>query len=303
MKLSVTYLHTILKYGYPPKLEDDYQTIQNIQKLGFHYLEMDGIGPKHMEQIGLHRKELKKHLDDNGIHVHNFCCVDPDLVNMDENIRRLACDRFIRTAELGIFLGTETLHLASYAPPLICHDKALYQLNQKYSFDSRFGTSVPEGFNWHQVWEVLVESCQYAASIAKQFGCTVIMEPRVGEIICSADSMIRLIQDVGEENFKANFDTAHFSAQRENPVLALAKLEGMYANIHLADNNPVNAAHLPLGRGTIDWPVFLKVLAEQNYDGYLGLDLDCPDSLDKDLLESVAFIENLASKLEISIQK
>ena len=41
------------------------------------------------------------------------------------------------------------------------------------------------------------------------------MEPRVGEVICSVDSMIRLLDDVNSDYFKANFDTGHFSAQRE----------------------------------------------------------------------------------------
>jgi sugar phosphate isomerase/epimerase len=93
------------------------------------------------------------------------------------------------------------------------------------------------------------------------------------ETICSVDSMIRLINDVSMDNFKANFDTGHFSAQRENVPLALAKLRGMYANLHVSDNDPASTDHLASGDGVIDWSEFFRLLKVQGYDGYLALDL------------------------------
>ena len=35
MKLSVTYLVTILKYGYPPKPADDIRSLEYLNRLGF----------------------------------------------------------------------------------------------------------------------------------------------------------------------------------------------------------------------------------------------------------------------------
>src|SRR5690242_8274686 len=72
---------------------------------------------------------------------------------------------------------------------------------------------------------------------------------------------------------KANFDTGHFSAQRENVVLALAKLKGHFANVHAADNHPSNSEHIPIGEGCIDWREFLLTLHVMGYNGYFGLDL------------------------------
>ena len=51
MKLGVTYLITILKCGYPPKPEDDLKTLEYLNKLGFHYLEMEGLGREHGERL------------------------------------------------------------------------------------------------------------------------------------------------------------------------------------------------------------------------------------------------------------
>lgn len=84
----------------------------------------------------------------------------------------------------------------------------------------------------------MVESCQYTADISKEHGKTIIMESRARKIICSPNSLLRLIEDAGCDNFKTNFGMAHFSALRENVSQALMKLDGQYANIHIADNDP-----------------------------------------------------------------
>lgn len=302
MRISITYLYTIFRYGYPPRIEDDFKALAEIEQMGFHFLEMEGLGAEHARAVWNRRKDLKKCLDDHGIHVHNFCSVDPDLVSLDDARRRRAYDRFAQMAELGVDLGTETLHLASYAPPVEYIGQAPYQLGGTYKFGDTFRTRIPDGFSWPRVWEVLVESCRRCAQIAQQYQRTIIMEPRVGEVICSVDSQLRLIEDVGAANFKANFDTGHYSAQRENVVLALMKLQGHFANIHVSDNDPVNTNHLPPGEGTIDWGEFFRVLKLQGYNGYLGLDLGQRASLVDDLKKSVAFLQQAAGRHGLELE-
>ncbi len=301
MKIGVTYLYTIFKYGYPPNPIDDIKAISDIEKMGFHYLEMEGLGKEHSERIWENRAEFRKCLENHNIHIHNFCVVDPELVSLDNGKRKAAYERFKRTAELGVYLGTETLHLASYAPPVNYTGKSPYQLNTDYSFNGAFKIHISDSFSWDNVWGVLVESCQYTSEIAGQYKRTIIMEPRVGEIICSVDSMIRLINDVKMHNFKANFDTAHFSAQRENVPLALKKLEGKFANIHIADNNPSNTNHVAIGTGAIDWHEFFRILKTMNYNGYLGLDLGGSDTIENDYKASLVYIQKIAKNLDIEI--
>ena len=119
-------------------------------------------------------------------------------------------------AQIGCELGTETLHLASYTPPIQYLGRAPYQLDGgEYEFGSVSRIHIPDGFEWQQVWDTVVESTRECAEYAETLGKTVIMEPRVGEVICSVDSMIRLLDDVDCVALKANFDTGHFSAQRD----------------------------------------------------------------------------------------
>lgn len=286
MKISITYLYSIFRYGYPPTIEDDFRALAEIEEMGFHYLEMEGLGAEKTEEVWQHRHELYKQLEAHNIHIHNFCAVDPDLVSLDDAKRHAAYARFRRTVELGVFLKAETLHIASYAPPVEYLDQSPYQIGEDYAFADRFRLHIPKNFSWQRVWDTVVDSCRFTASVAAEHGRIIIMEPRVGEIVCSVDSLLRLIADVDMPNFKANFDTGHFSAQRENIPLALTKLEGQFANIHVSDNDPRDTNHLPIGDGTIDWQEFFRVLKSQNYTGYLGLDLGGNETIEDDLRNS-----------------
>jgi sugar phosphate isomerase/epimerase len=304
MRISMSYLYVIFKYGYPHRLKDVLKALPEIRKMGFRYLEMEGLGAPLLRSLYKSRNLLVKVLGDSGLHVHNFCVVNPDLVSLDPAKRSRALDLFKSAAEIGALLEAETLHLASYAPPVRYLDAKPYQLGAKtgYKFADHTRVVIPKGFAWNSVWEALVKSCQACAEVAAQHGKTVLMEPRIGETICSVDSLLRLIEQVGRDNFKANFDTGHFCAQRENVVLALAKLQGQFANIHLADNDPKSANHLPIGKGIIDWPEFFRVLKTMNYKGYLGLDLGMSKTLPQDYRRSVEHITAIASKLNVPIE-
>lgn len=304
MRVSVTYLYTIFRYGYPHSVEDTFASLQELHKLGFHFLEMEGLEPRHLRSLYNRRKALLKLLEDSDLHVHNFCVVDPDLVTLDIGRRNQALESFKMGAELADTLGCDTLHIASYPPPVRYLDGAPYRLDRKagYRFADHPRIRIPDGLDWNLVWCALVESCQVCADIAAQHGKTLLMEPRVGEVAASVDSLLRLMEHVGRPNFKANFDTAHFCAQRENVCLALVKLRGRFANIHVADNDPVNTEHVPIGEGIIDWNEFFRLLKLMNYDGYLGLDFGKRRSPVPAYRRSIAYMQAIASKLNLRLE-
>ncbi|MCX6624953.1 MAG: sugar phosphate isomerase/epimerase [Acidobacteria bacterium] len=304
MRISITYLYTILRYGYPHGVEATIDGIRHMREAGFRFVELEGLGSEHLNSVYQQRERLLQTLAETGVHVHNFCVVLPDLVSLDEERQRRAMEEFRLGAEVAHLLGTETLHLASCAPPVEYLDEKPYALGADggYQFAGIPRLHLPPGFDWSAVWQALVRSCRYCADVAAERGRTVIMEPRVGEVICSPDSMLRLIEHVGRPNFKANFDTGHFSAQRENVVLALAKLEGHFANIHISDNIPMNTDHLPVGDGSIDWEEFFRVLQRMNYTGYLGIDLGLGEGLLEGYRKSVARIREITGSLGIPLE-
>jgi sugar phosphate isomerase/epimerase len=304
MKISMSYIYVIFRYGYPHKLKDLLKALPEIRALGFRYLEMEGLGRDLLTSLYENRNTLTTALRDAGLHVHNFCVVDPDLVSLNPAKRDRAIDLFKVGAEIGDLLQAETLHLASYAPPVQYLEAKPYQLGQNggYKFADHHRIRVPNRFDWNEVWSAVVESCQTCADIAARHRKIVLMEPRIGEVICSVDSLLRLIEHVDRNNFKANFDTGHFCAQRENVVLALTKLRGQFANVHISDNDPRNTNHIPIGEGIIDWLEFFRVLRSMNYKGYLGIDLGMSKTLTQDYRRSVEHIQEIASKLRVPIE-
>ena len=87
MRLSLTYLYVIFQYGYPHSVRDVLRALPRIRKLGFRFLEMEGLGPAHLDALLRSREAVRKGLADSGLHVHNFCIVDPDLVSLDAAAR------------------------------------------------------------------------------------------------------------------------------------------------------------------------------------------------------------------------
>ncbi|HEY7098942.1 MAG TPA: sugar phosphate isomerase/epimerase family protein [Terriglobales bacterium] len=304
MRISISYLYPIFKYGYPHSVDDAIKSLPEIRELGFRFLEMEGLGQHNLREVYERRSEIKRVLDNCGLHVHNFCVVDPDLVNLNPEIRRPALERFRMGAEVADLFGCETLHLASYSPPVEYLESQPYQLsgNGGYKFEDVTRLRVPPGFKWEEVWKALVESTQVCADIAAERSRKILMEPRIGEVICSVDSLLRLLEHVNRPNLKANFDTGHFSAQRENVVLALAKLKGRFANVHVSDNNPSTSDHLPIGEGSIDWVEFISELHRMGFDGYLGLDFGLTDKLTDNYRKSAERLQAIASDLKIPME-
>jgi sugar phosphate isomerase/epimerase len=119
--------------------------------MGFHFLEMEALGKKHAETAYANRADFKKKLDDYGVHVYNFCIVDPDLVSLDNGKRSEAYGNFERTIELGAYFGAETIHLASYAPPVEYTGPRPYDPDKEYKFTETLRVRLPVDPDWRNV--------------------------------------------------------------------------------------------------------------------------------------------------------
>ena len=165
MRIGITYLYTIFRYGYPHGLEEALRSIAEVRALGFRFLEMEGLGAELLRELYDRRELLVKIAADSGVHVHNFCVVDPQLVSLDPATRQQALKGFQMGAEIAAGLGCETLHLASYAPPVEYQAAKPYELNaeQGYGFpEGAVRLRIPDGFDWDSVWRALVRPARPA---------------------------------------------------------------------------------------------------------------------------------------------
>ncbi len=296
IQISCAYAFPICKYGYPPSFPDLEKALREIASMGYRYCELEGLGPAYNRHFTAKRKHYLQLAADLGLHYHNYCIVDPLLVSPVRSIRHKAYGLYDSGCENAAALGAETVHIATYTPPLR-YRKIPYKLKEKYSFNLDYRASVPRGFDWTTSWSVLVESCRRAAETADRHGLDVLVEPRVGEMIAGTDAMLLLIRDVDHPRLKANFDFAHLMAQKEILALSWKKLEPHIGGIHVADNDTATVEHLPIGRGKVDWQTMLELIASSRYDRYLGVDLFVPPA------RAVPAFREAKAKLEEMVKK
>jgi sugar phosphate isomerase/epimerase len=300
MLLTACYLYTIDTYGYPPTIEQGLKAIDDMREMGFKYIELEGVGDEHIKAMYDNRQKYKQALDERGMSCVNFCPVLRPLVSMNKAEREAAYPTFRLGAKTAAFFGAPTVHVATYLPPIDFIGPKPYV--GALRFGESYKVKMSDDFSWARQWDALVDSVQKCSDIAKEEGLTLIIEPRVAEMICSTDSMLRLMDHVNRPNFKANLDCAHLNAQKEILPLSARKLEGRIAGLHFADNDGTDNRHLFPGDGNIDFEGLFRELVRQGYKGSLGVDLGSLPNLGKRYADCAQWLRNLAKKMNFELK-
>jgi sugar phosphate isomerase/epimerase len=120
-----------------------------------------------------------------------------------------------------------------------------------------------------------------------------------------ADEMVELIETVDSPWLRVCFDTANNLRMLEDPLVVARKLAPYASATHIKDvmahrGDPRSFAFwpsVPLGRGLIDLPAILALLAQHGYDGLLALEIDylapayAPAGEDVAVVDSVAWLQ------------
>lgn len=291
MKICCCWLYAISKYGYPPSIKNTYQAIKDMAKLGFKFMELEGVKEDNLKQIDRHKGNLKKLCDDLGIKVVNFCPILPDSISLNPNKRKKAIALYELGLDIANFFEVETVQLDSFTPPLKFVGEVPYK--EAISFGKEFKVRVPHNFKWQNQWDILVSTVKRCSEKAKSRGLKLLMEPRVGENISNTDSMLRLIEAVNDRNFGAVLDTGHLHAQKEILPLSIEKLGNHIMYLHVSDNDGKDNRHLPLGKGTIDWEGVFLALKKHKFNGYVGIDVGCVPNIDNAYIKSMKFLGSI----------
>ncbi len=297
MKINMCWLYAISKYGYPPTIEDTLKVMDEIADLGFSYMEMEGVREENMKAVWDARKRIKKKAEERGLKLMNFCPILPGLVSMDRSEREKGFELYKLGLDLSEYFETELVQIDSFTPPLKFKGDAPYK--EAISFGLDLKVEVDPDFNWNDQWKVLVESFDRAAEMAKERGRKLCVEPRVGEMIANTDSALRLLDHVNSDNLGIVLDTGHLHAQKEILPLSVEKLGKKIYYLHVSDNDGKVNEHLGLGKGNIDWEGVFLALKKHGFNGYVGLDIGNVDDLDREVMESKRFLEELFEKLGI----
>lgn len=271
MKLNCCWLYAISRYGYPPSWNGTLKAIREMKAMGFDAVELEGVREPNLLEVSDRRGELGHFCRELGLEVMNFCPVLPDLVSLNRTRRRKAQALFRTGAELADFFGSAFVQIDSFTAPL--HFRGAKPYSTTVRFDQKFEVRIPKGFEWRDQWDALTESAGYCKKIANRLGLTLLLEPRVGELVSNTEGMLRLMDAIGPKGFGVVLDTGHQNGQKELLPLSVMKLGTSIKYVHASDNDGRTQAHQAIGDGTIDWPGLFDALNRVGFDGWVGVDV------------------------------
>jgi D-psicose/D-tagatose/L-ribulose 3-epimerase len=131
-------------------------------------------------------------------------------------------------------------------------------------------------------WKWAVEHVRDLAGYAGTLGLEIAieLEPFTLSLINNIDRMSEFLAQVNHPAAKANIDISHLKLAHNSPS-EIQKLAGRVAHVHLSDCDGKKHGDLPPGRGTVDFPPYLKALADSGFRGAVSLELEYSPEPDK----------------------
>lgn len=161
-------------------------------------------------------------------------------------------------------------------------DRAKHFLDLCYDLRGKNLLLVVGEYIWNQEVIAPRDQWQWAADGVRQLGeyarglgleIALELEPFSLSIVNTVDKMDRFLAEVAQPQVKANVDISHL-ALAHDPAAEIAKLAGRIAHVHLSDCDGTRHGDLPPGRGVVDFPPYLKALAEAGFDGTISIELE-----------------------------
>jgi len=124
-------------------------------------------------------------------------------------------------------------------------------------------------------WKWAVEGVEQLGGYAATLGLEVAieLEPFHLSIVNDVQKMDRFLKDVAQPNVKANVDISHLTLAKD-PAERVTQLRGRIAHAHLSDCDGKRHGDLPPGRGVVNFPPYLKALADSQFDGTVSIELE-----------------------------
>ncbi|MEM3137539.1 MAG: sugar phosphate isomerase/epimerase family protein, partial [Thermofilaceae archaeon] len=268
-KICLAWLYAITKYGYPTPIDSAYRVFDDATRLGFAYIEIEAVGAENLREIEDRKEELKAKLEELGLKVANFAGIFRELVSPSGTERRKAVELMRRSADLAVYFGAEMLQTDTFTPPIEFIGPQPYLTT--VAFADQYKVRINSSFSWRAFWSTLVDSMKLVTRVAADRGLKMVVEPRVGETISNSDAMLRLIDEVSEDNFGSVLDIGHLHAAKELIPLSIEKLGRKIFYVHASDNDGRDNYHWAVGRGTVDWEGAFEALRKHGFTGPIAV--------------------------------
>lgn len=303
MTISGCWIFAITIAGYHMGMDQIYEAINQMKKIGLTYIELEGIGIDGLDMVYESRDELRARLDDLGLKVMNFAAVLPELRHPDPARRDAALAAFrTKGVELAQLYGATTIQTDTFHPWVRIFGRPPYTDDVDFvTQDKDYKYVIPDEYDERAEFDALVESLRACTEAASDAGLTFCVEPRKGEIADTVGYMLRILDNV--PGLGVVLDTAHLN-YGDDLLLGAARLKNHIAYCHFADNDGTNNDHLEirdprLGRRGVDWLSLLGILKAASYSGCLALDTGKVEDIDQAVVNSKLRLENMLDLLDI----
>jgi sugar phosphate isomerase/epimerase len=281
-------------------LEDILAAIDDAKRLGFQYMELEGVGPQ-LHTVAMKRAKIKRHCEANGVKLIDFVPVLPDTMSTKPQKRRKALKDFELGCELGAYFETGMVQADTFHLPI--HVEAPYDVSKEFAFSYK-PPSIridPKFDFWEFFDNILVPSISECNGMAQDHGLRLCIEPRTWENVSNTWAFALLMREINSKNLGAVLDVAHLAAQKMSPSLCAEMLGKWTFYVHASDNDFMTEDHLEVGTGKVDWESLLEALKKHQYKGFIGIDIggrkELKPSLDPMYTNSRAYLENLMGKM------
>jgi len=281
-------------------LSNTYNAIDDATRLGFEAIELEVCREQNLIELEQNKEKLKNYLETKHLKTVNVAAIFPELLSGDDKSRDKGLRLFARTTELASFFGAPLTQTDTFTPPVEYIGARPYSTT--IAFAERYRVRIPSGFSWNSYWKRIVDILSRCAVMADERHLKFAVEPRVGENVSNSDLMLRLIDEIGMENFGAVLDAGHLHAQKELLPISIEKLNTKILYVHVSDNDGRDNYHRAPGKGTIDWEAVFEGLRKYDFKGHIAVDVggkDIEDRLDQEVLQAKGFVERMGKKYSL----
>src|SRR5579859_3541829 len=206
------------------------------------------------------RRLIKDTCDELRLPIKSICCVAVGLIDFNFSVQRFHVDRCRQYLDLCYEYGADNLLLV--LGEYIWQQEVILPTEQ---------------------WCIGVEHVQELGRHAQSLGLEIVLElePFRLSLINTVDTMLEFLDDVGmPDSVKANCDISHLYLMNIRPE-QVARMRNAIGHVHLSDCNGKVHGDLPPGRGTVDFPPYLKALADAGFAGTVSIELEYSPEPDK----------------------
>jgi D-psicose/D-tagatose/L-ribulose 3-epimerase len=212
----------------------------------------------------------------------SICCVATGLIDFNPSVQRFHLDRCRAYLDLCYEYEAENL--------LLVIGEYIWQREV-----------IPPA----EQWATGVANCRTLANYAQNLGLKIALElePFHLSLVNDVDSMVRFINEVDHPAFKANIDISHLLLAKVGPE-QISQFADKAIHVHISDCDGKVHGDLPPGRGVMDFPPYLKQIADLNINGTMSIELEYspdPDNIEawvREAFDSTAALMRVAGLRE-----